>query len=195
LASNILNPFLISVVLILLLSFRATSGVLDALKWSLILVAISILPVCSVIVYLARKGKIDGVFTAVREQRTRIYLVATVWAVADCVVLYYLKAPPELLAAAVAGLSATVIFMCVNMWWKISLHTAFVAALATMLVFLYGWVALLVVVLVLFMFWVRVELRRHSLAQVVVGAILAALVVSVVFYIFLPWYESVYFVG
>ena len=74
--------------------------------------------------------------------------------------------------------------MFINMWWKISVHTALVAASATVLVMLYGWVAAVTVALVPVTAWSRIELEYHSLAQAVTGAILAALIVVVVFYPF-----------
>ena len=190
LISNILNPFLVSLILILLLSLGVTSSILDALRWSLILIALSILPVYLAIIYLVRSGRLDSVFTNVRRQRLKIYLLAGGWAAVGCVVLLYLKAPPRLMAASVAGLSTVVIFMCINLWWKISLHTAFIAASVTLLVILYGWVAVVAIVMIPLMFWARMELKRHSLAQVVAGALLSTLIVAVVFRIFLPWYES-----
>jgi len=195
LISNILNPFLVSLILILLLSLGATSSILDALRWSLILIALSILPVYLAIIYLVRSGRLDSVFTNVRRQRLKIYLLAGGWAAVGCVVLLYLKAPPRLMAASVAGLSTVVIFMCINLWWKISLHTAFIAASVTLLVILYGWVAVVAIVLIPLMFWARMELKRHSLAQVVAGALLSTLIVAVVFRIFLPWYEFIYSMG
>jgi membrane-associated phospholipid phosphatase len=191
LISDILNPIVLGLVLIVLFSFAVASGTLEAIKWSLILITVSILPVYLILFYMVRKGKIDNIFTVVREQRTMIYMVGGICAVAACLVLILLEAPPELVAAAVAGLSAAVIYLCVNLWWKISLHTAFVSASVVLLVILYGWVAMASIVLLPLMFWSRVELKRHSPSQVVAGAILAALIISVVFYVFLPWYQAV----
>jgi len=184
LTSNILNPFLVSLVVILLLSFKATSSVLDALKWSLILIAISILPVYLVIVYLVRSERVEGFFISVRKQRTKIYLLAGACAGVGCAILPYWGAPLTLVATFVAGLSAAVVFMCINLRWKISLHTAFVAASVTALVILYGWIAAVTVVLVPLIAWARIGLEHHSLAQVATGALLAALIVVVVFYLF-----------
>ncbi len=184
LTSNILNPFLVSLVLILLLSFESTSSVPDALKWSLISIALSILPVFLVIIYLVRNGRLDGISIRVRGQRTEIYWLAGACAGAGCFILHYFGAPPILVAIFVAGLSAVAIFMCINAWWKISLHTAFIAALITVLVILYGWLAAITVVLIPLMSWARIELKYHSLAQVATGAPLAALIVVVVFYLF-----------
>ncbi len=184
LTSNILNPFLVSLIIILLLSFESTSSTLDALKWSLISIAFSVLPVFLVITYLVRNGKIDGIFIRVRAQRSKIYWLAGVFVGAGSVTLHYLGAPTILVAAFAAGLSAIVIFMCINVWWKISIHIAFITSSITVLVILYGWIAAVTVVLIPLMSWARIELKHHSLAQVATGALLAALIVVVVFYLF-----------
>ena len=184
LVSSILNPFLVSLVIILLLSFESTRSPLDALKWSLILIAISIVPVYSVVVYFGRNDRLGSRFINVRKQRTKIYLLAGICALVGCVILIYLGAPLILLATFVAGLSATVIFMGINLWWKISLHAAFIAASVILLVILYGSLGTVTVMLLPLVGWARVELGHHSLAQVTIGAFLAALIVGVVFYLF-----------
>lgn len=184
LTSNILNPFLVSLVIILLLSFESTPSIVDTLKWSLILVVVSILPVFLVTTYLIRNQRLDDLFIGVRKQRTKIYLLASVCALFGCIILLYLGAPLMLVATFVAGLSAIVIFMCINLLWKISLHTALIAASVTVLLILYGSIAAVTAVLLPLIAWARIELEHHSLAQVTTGALLAASIVVVVFYLF-----------
>jgi len=184
LTSNILNPFLVSLVVILLLSFESTSSTFDALKWSLILIAVSILPVFLIIVYLVHNQKLEGIFVSPRRQRNKIYLLASVCAVVSCIILLYLGAPLVLVATFVAGLSAILIFTCINLLWKISLHTAFIAASVTVLIILYGSIGTVTAVLLPPIAWARIEMEHHSLAQVAAGATLAALIVVVVFYLF-----------
>jgi len=184
LTSNTLNPFVISLVLILLFSFRSTSSALDVVKWSLISVAVSLLPVLFVVIYLVRNQKLEGLFIITRRQRTKIYLLAGVCAGIDCIILANLGAPKELMAAFIAGFSAVIVFTGINLLWKISIHTAFVTASVTALIILYGAIAAIAVVLVPLMAWSRIELKRHSPAQVAAGALLAALIVVVVFYLF-----------
>jgi len=184
LASDIVNPFAVSLVVIILLSIKSAASPSDVLKWSLISIALSILPVFVVVVYLVRNEKLEGIFIKARRQRNRIYLLATFCAVVSCVVLYYLGAPSILVAAFVSGLLAIVIFMGINLLWKISVHTAFVTASITILIILYGLVGAISAVLLPIIGWSRIELGHHSLAQVVTGALLAALIVVVVFYLF-----------
>lgn len=184
LLSNILNPFLVSFAIILLLSLESTSSTSDALKWSLILIAVSILPVFLVIVYLVRNERLEGIFIDVRRQRNKIYLLASVCAAVGGIIILYLGAPLILVAALVTGLSAIILFMCINLLWKISIHTAFVAASVTVLIILYGSIGTITAVLLPAIAWARIELEHHSIAQTVAGALLTASIVVVVFYLF-----------
>jgi membrane-associated phospholipid phosphatase len=184
LTSNILNPFVVGLITILFLSFESTSSTVGALKWSLILVAIGMLPVFLVMLYLARKGKLDSIFTSVRQQRTGVYLLATLCAVVGGVIITCLEAPLVLRATFVAGFAAVIVFMVINLWWKISLHIAFIAASATVLIILYGYLGAISLVFLPLMGWARVESGQHTPAQVAAGAFLAVVITVVVFCIF-----------
>ncbi len=184
LTSVILHPILLMLVMLFLLSFVSAPSILDAIRWALISVALSILPVMLSLVYLVRSGRLDSFFTIVRRQRTKVYLLAGVYAIVGCVILSYLGAPSILLAAFATGISTTLIFMFINLRWKISLHTALVGASVTVLVILYGWLALITAALVPLTVWSRIELNHHSLAQATTGALLASLIAVMVFYPF-----------
>ncbi|UCB43118.1 MAG: hypothetical protein JSV77_00260 [Dehalococcoidales bacterium] len=184
LTSNTLNPFLVSLTAILILTFESTSGVADALKWSLILAAISVLPVLTIVVYLVKKGWLDSVLTASRRQRTVIYLLSILCAAVGYLILHYSRAPLTLEAAFAGGLFGAVLFTGINLVWKISLHAAFIAALATILIIFYGWIAATAIMLVLMVAWARLTLRLHSPAQVAAGTLLASIIVVVVFSLF-----------
>lgn len=182
LTSNILNPFLISLAVILLFSFSSTTSTLEAIKWSLISMALSVVPVFLVIVYVVHGGGFDDICTHVRQQRTKVYLAAGFSAIAGYFTLSYLKAPPLLLTGFTAVLSMAVVFMLINLWWKISVHTGCIAASSIILVMLYGWTAAVTVPLVPLTAWSRIELEHHSLAQAITGAVLAAAIAVVIFY-------------
>jgi len=182
LTSNILNPFLVSLIVIILLSVEATAGSDDALKWSLISIALSVLPVFAVVIYMVRQKKLDGIFVNPRQQRSGIYLLATVLAVIACFVLIYLEAPKLLKVTFITGLAAIVVFMVINRFWKISLHTAFVAASVTVMTIVYGAAGALTILLLPPVAWARIRLKQHSPAQVAAGALISAAIVVVVFW-------------
>jgi len=184
LTSVIFNPFLVSATAITLISFQSTDHISDAIKWALILIAVSILPVLSIVIYLAHKEKVEGIFINIRRQRNKIYFLASICAMAGCFLLLFLQAPLVLVATFVAGLAAIIIFMCVNFLWKISLHTAFAAASVTVLTIQYGSIGALTAMLIPPIAWARIELEHHSLTQAVAGALLAGLIVVIVFHFF-----------
>ena len=184
LTSNILSPFLVSLIVILILSFESTSSTLDALKWALILIALSVLPVFSVLVYLVRRHKLEGIFIKGRRERNKIYLLSTVCAGVGSILLHYLGAPSLLMATFAAGLVAMLAFMSINLLWKISIHAAFVAASVTVLIILYDSIGAVTAVLLPAIAWARIELKLHSSVQIAAGALLAALIVFVVLYLF-----------
>ncbi len=184
LTSNILNPFVVSLVIILFLSFESTSTTPDALRWALILIAVSILPIFLLMVYLVRRGRLDRFFTGVRRQRTMVYLLAVAWAIIAGVIILCLGAPLVLRATFVAGLSAVIVFTCINLFWKISLHIAFIAASVAVLAILYWPIGMVSLVFLPLMGWARIEAGHHSMAQVATGAVLAAAIAVITFYLF-----------
>jgi membrane-associated phospholipid phosphatase len=184
LTSNIFSPFLIGLVIILLVSVEVTTSVFDAIKWSLILIALSVLPIFIFIVYLVRHNRLDGIFARSRNQRIRIYVPMAILASVSCIILIILQAPLMLLSLSIAGLSGTVVFMCINLWWKISLHTAFITAMVTILFILYGCVSMASIVLIPLIAWSRIKLGHHALSQTVTGALLGNIILVTVFYLF-----------
>lgn len=182
LISNTLNPFVISVVIIILISFRETSGLLEAVKWASISLAVSVLPTLIIVIYLVRSKKIEGFFNTTREQRNVVYLFASGLGAIGCGLLWLLDAPQMLAVTFTAGLISIVLFMAINYYWKLSLHTAFIVASLTIMIIIYGVAAAWAVLLIPPVAWARIELKQHSIAQVVVGSLLVALVVAGIFW-------------
>ncbi|MFC2032100.1 phosphatidic acid phosphatase [Chloroflexota bacterium] len=184
LLSYIFSPFLVSLVLILLVSLESTASIFDALKWSLILIALSVLPVYLFTVYLVRSNRLDSIITAARKQRTKVYVLSLILGAVSSIILFSLKAPPIIAALFTTGFAAVAIFMCINLWWKISIHTAFISVFVAVMVILYGFIVATTIVLVPLVAWARIELNHHSLAQATTGALLAPSILVAVFSLF-----------
>ncbi len=181
LVSNVLNPFVMCLAVIVVISFESSGGAGEAVKWALVMTAFSLLPLLLLVVWLVRAGRMDGVLVASRRQRRGVYAVSIVCAAAGYLVLYYSGAPLMLRSAFAGGLATAAVFMVINRWWKISLHTAFPAGLATVLVVLYGGTGAVAALPVLVVGWSRIELGQHSTAQTVAGAALTGLIAVVFF--------------
>jgi len=187
LITNVLNPFLVGFVVIVLLAFEGTDTTVDALKWAAISLALSVLPVLAVVIYLVRRKKLDAVFENPRRQRIGIYLLAVTLGVFGWWLLRYLNAPEELEATFAAGAAAVLVFAVINFFWKISVHAAFLAGGVAILVMVYGDVGFWLVLLLPPVIWARVQLKQHSWWQVVAGTAIAAAVTVVVFWEYVVW--------
>jgi membrane-associated phospholipid phosphatase len=184
LISNILNPFLVSFAVIVTLAFESTTNIGDAMRWLAISIVLSVLPVFVFVLYMVRIRQLDGIFINPRKQRTRIYVLATCLGIAGVVVLHFTQAPKLLLVTFVTGLVSIVIFMTINLYWKISLHTGFITSAATIITIVYGGFLSLTLLLVPLVGWARLYMKLHTWRQVACGATLAAAVAVISFSIF-----------
>jgi membrane-associated phospholipid phosphatase len=179
--SNIFNPFLVSFAVIALLAFESTACTADALKWLAVSIALSVLPIFIFVIYMVRIKKLDGIFINPRQQRTRIYVLAAFLGCAGAIVLHLTHAPKLLSVTFIAGLTAIIVFMVINLYWKISLHTGFIAAAVVIIIIVYGGYFSFVALLALMVGWARMDMKLHSWPQVVGGAVLAAGITGAVF--------------
>jgi hypothetical protein len=182
LITNILNPFLTAFVVIVLMSLKSAGNITEAVKWVSLSIALSVLPVLAVVVYLVRRKKLDGIFVNPRWQRTGIYLLSSALGAIGYWLLWYLQAPALLVATFAAGFAAMVVYMSINLFWKISLHTAFIASAVSILIIVYGAPAAWTVLFLLPVAWARVELKQHSLMQVALGAVMAVAIIVGIFW-------------
>jgi membrane-associated phospholipid phosphatase len=71
-----------------------------------------------------------------------------------------------------------------TLYWKVSIHTALYSSIITVIVVLFGiqyaWGYLLIIPLA----WSRIYRHRHSLNQVIGGAMIAFILTSLVFWFF-----------
>ena len=184
LISNIVNPVVICIAIIVLVSFESVTGTADAIRWSLILTGMTVLPIMLGLIYLVRKGKVTRIFTYIRQQRTIVYVIGAAFVAIGCAILYFSSAPKMLVVAFVAALIGTLIFMLINFKWKISLHTGAISALGAILSILYGWIGVISLVVVTLTGWARVETNHHTTAQVIGGAIMSFAIIFTVFRLF-----------
>jgi len=185
LVSNIFSPFLSGLIIILLVSLEANTDPFETVKWVSLLVGLSLLPVLIYIIYLLRRKRLDGFSSSSRQQRAGIYVLMLILGSVSCLTLFWLKAPLMLVALAVAGLSGAIIFGLFNLWCKISLHTAFVAALVAVFFLSYGLEAAASLLLIPLVAWSRIVLEQHSVMQTIAGALMGAMVLLLTFLLLL----------
>jgi hypothetical protein len=116
-----------------------------------------------------------------RSHRLVPMLVGLVSIVVGLGLLVALDAPRDIIALLISVVTAVAVFIVVTQWWKMSIHAGVAAATVTVLAVVFGPVALVATPVVPLVCWSRVRLARHTVAQVVVGAAVGAVIAGIVF--------------
>lgn len=119
-------------------------------------------------------GKFSDLDVSVRSQRLGPFIFGITSSLIGFVILQMNNAPKNLQTVLLLAATIGLVLMIVTLWWKISMHASVLSGTVTFLAFLYGmlvWPAFLLVILV---GWSRVVLKRHTAAQVTMGALFTA---------------------
>ena len=137
--SDGLNPLVIGLIIVAIVSFKGATNAAQAFGWFLLVTGLVFLPILMIAMYFVRTGRMDALFSNRRHQRHRIYVIGLFFVVLTMLLLNWLNAPSGIVAMLVSGLVTAVTFSTINLWWKISVHTSTVSALVVILLVMYGW--------------------------------------------------------
>jgi membrane-associated phospholipid phosphatase len=126
-----------------------------------------------ILFWLIGQGQVADLDVTLRAERHKPFVAAVSGAGLAWIVLYALDAPPLLVHFASAHTAVISIVLVVTFYWKISVHAAGAAAVAT-LVSLVLDTTTIAVLPVLLVAWSRLHLGRHTLSQVLAGGCLGA---------------------
>lgn len=125
-----------------------------------------------------RRGQLTDHHISRREQRPAMMAIALASLVVGLLVLRWLDAPRALFALVAAMVAGLAVALAITWYWKISIHAAAAAGTVASLAILVTPWWLFLTPLVVLTGWARVEIRNHTPAQVLVGAIVGATVAA-----------------
>lgn len=167
--SNIISPPVIFACLGLALSW-ADLPFWPGLLWAAVFgFFVSLAPILFV-VYLLRTGRITDLHMNTKQERRLPYLSSIGGSLIMLAILRVFDGPPLLTCLAWLSVVVLAILGLINNFWLISIHSASIAAAATIGGLVFGWwAALLLLPLVLLVAAARLYLKRHTLAQIAAG--------------------------
>jgi len=177
-------PPLVATVFFIFLIFWYSNDLNQGLRW---LVAIAPFMIFAPLIFFAVSYKlkwISDIDLSHREERPGFLTVFIISLAIASFLLYLLKVPLKFFVFAFSGLVMVFIASAITLYWKISFHTAVVTSVITAIVILGGWIFAPMYLLVLLIAWARVRLKRHTVLQVVGGALLAFVITVIIFYLF-----------
>lgn len=180
--TEVLSPAVIVVLLPFAVAWNATGHrVLPTIVWSVVVALFySVFPMVF-IVRGARRGQWDGHWVRERERRFVPLMMCLASALAGLVILLVWDAPQDVIALAWSMVALLIVCVAITKWWKVSLHATVAGGAVATVSLIYGWILLVLVPLVALVAWSRVQVRDHTVAQVIVGVFLGPLVGGPVF--------------
>ena len=119
-------------------------------------------------------GKFSDIDVSIRSQRLGPFLFGITSSLIGFFILLFNNAPKNLETVLLTASTLGLILMTITFWWKISMHASGISGTVTFLAIIYGQFVLPAFLLVFLVGWSRIVLKRHTTAQVIVGAILSA---------------------
>ena len=136
------------------------------------------------VLYFYRKKVVD-LDISKREMRTPFFVIAAAFYSIAAIIFFATNTTIlSLLAASYAFV--TIILLLVNMFWKVSVHSAGVTGPIFALVFVFGFMALPLSLMIFLVSWSRIKLKKHTLPQTFIGSLIPIAVGLVLYPVFLP---------
>ncbi len=180
LITEITAPAVIVVILLPLVGWHAARGA-AGLVWGLTATLFAAVIPMAYIMRGVRRGRITDHHVGVRQQRRVPLLVGLLSVLVGGAALAWFGAPRELMALFAAGGVGLLVSVLVSHWWKMSLHTAVASGAVVILALVFGPMLLVLLPLLTPVGWSRVKLADHTVAQVLGGACIGAVVAGTVF--------------
>ena len=122
---------------------------------------------------LRKKGKLTDQDASIKEERTIPFLIAIVFYFIGLMLMIKYQLNIISIAFWFCYISNTLITIFINRSWKISAHAMGAAGPFAAITFVFGWLGLMMLPIVILVGWARIELKCHTISQVVAGILLA----------------------
>jgi len=158
------------------------------LGWAiLILIIVTGIPLAYLVIGL-RYGWVSDMEMTQRSERPRFILISLSSDVLALLVLLFLHGPHLLSVIVLTYFCLAITMLTISRFWKISLHMAGVGGFSTALLYVFGIPMLWVFLSLPLVAWARLHRRKHTLAQLVTGAIAGILVTILTFGLIGTWF-------
>jgi hypothetical protein len=128
-----------------------------------------------------KRGMVADAHISRREDRIKPFLFSLGAAVAGLIAAYAFGMPTLIKAVVWAVVLTGAGITIITRFWKVSLHAAGITPITVVLLIMFGWYALPAILLVPLVYWARLVLKKHSLAQLIVGSLVSGGITVTVF--------------
>jgi len=183
LVSDICSPPIMGSLLVFMLALTETTqpgAIPNAALYGLLVFWVPVI----FIAYMVKRGKITDIHMKLRRQRIWPFIISIACSAVAVACLSALHASVLMLWFAWSTLLSMLLLGLVTLYWQISIHAMSITTLVVVAGVVWGWpAALLASPLVILVGTARLNLRRHTLPQLIAGGLVGILVPLVLLYL------------
>jgi hypothetical protein len=177
LTSDVLSPPVVWALLAFPVAFRFAPSRGEALLWAVVYTVLVCLLPAGFIVWMVRRGSIGDIHMKERRERFLPFIVSILCAAITWLVLSLMNASPAMPLMSVFTLAHLAVMMLITVWWQISMHAMSISGAIVAIGIVFGLLpAVVISPLIPLVGTARLRLERHTLAQVIAGTLVGALV-------------------
>ncbi|MGC9517326.1 MAG: hypothetical protein ACP5C3_06490 [Methanomicrobiales archaeon] len=183
LVSLVFNAPLVAIPIFVLINYTLVSGN-NFIFYSIVSVIFAaILPMAISGFWIFRK-KIE---MDMPNKSDRIYplIMVIISYIIGTLILYVIKAPPVTTVLMFCYLFNTIVVLFISLFWKISIHVMGISGPTPILIYVFGYWGVLFGLIIPVVMWSRLYLKRHTLYQVIAGAVLGFVLTTLQIYLLL----------
>lgn len=182
--SVLFSPYITAAIFISIITYKYAANLSQFLPWMGIAFLFGLIIPGGYVLWLIEKKVLNDIHLSDHTQRKIPFIVTGISASIGALALSLVGAAKQVVVMGTVYALNTVMVAILTLFWKVSVHTALFSAVITVVTILfgiqYGWFYLLLVPLC----WSRVYRHRHTLNQVVGGALIAFVLTALVFWFF-----------
>jgi membrane-associated phospholipid phosphatase len=167
--SRLVQPIIITIPIFVILNYFVTGGTGFLIFTLICLLFATFLPFTAVWMWIKNRD-LDLDITD-KDERTFPLLFGVLSYIIGTVILFIAGAPAAVTVLMFCYFSNALLTIFITFFWKISLHSMGIAGPTAAMVYVFGSSGLLFLFPLFMVMWSRLYLNKHTLAQVVAGAI------------------------
>ena len=139
--------------------------------------------------FFRKKGKIIDLDASVKEERTTPFFISVGFYLVGLILLIIFKVNIISIAFWFCYISNTLVTIFINKYWKISAHAMGASGPLAAVIYAFGPVSLIFLLLVFFIGWSRIQLKVHNFIQVAAGILFAFFSTYLQIYLIVKWFN------
>ena len=186
--SMVTEPPFVAALAIMALGIYYSQNKPDAWVWAIWGILLLLGPASLYVIFAYRYGRLRHLTLVERRERFFPLLLSLIGAFGGAIILFEKDASTPLLLLSYILIIELVLILIINFFWKISVHMITLGAIITVMMFLRDKQLGFLYLLLLPVGWARIYRQRHTLPQVIIGAILGILIALTILRGFNYWF-------